>query len=215
MEGREPASFPTLPFLDPPLSDPDNYYRNPGNLPGLNDCSSSLPSGNVQLTDHPNGPNDVQIQDNCYYFTNNNVKIDHVNSGRHDIFVVSLGQIEVGSSVELLLDTSLVGEDTVRLKGGVELHAPLPYAAIISSGAVQADANVVIYGAVLSTGEVNLNPVNVHGPVIGNPVEIQGGEGSLFTDDDNEAYYDLIPGVTYPPELLTNASSPNSWNEII
>lgn len=218
LPGREPESHPVLPSL-PPLEDPffpgtcnpANYYCIAGHFDFVTNPPQLL-SGDITLTDNPVQASDVQIQNNTYYFTDGNVSVDHVNSGRHDIVVVGLGNIEVGTGVSLMTNSIVAGEGEVRLRGGVDFRAPLPYPAIISSQAVQADANVTIYGTVYSSGEVNLNPINVHGVVIGDPVEIQGS--AVFDDDDNLAFYALTPGFTYPEDLKSTTPVAGTWREL-
>ena len=224
--GREPESTPTLPSM-PPLADPitpsacysANYYCYNStdfslHFPGLTVNTYAI---DINLTDNPNPnkPGDVLIQPNHYYFTSGNASIDHVNNS-DNIIVVGLGNIEVGSGVNLLTRTTVAGAGSVRLRGGVELHAPIPLPAVISNAAVQADANVQIFGTVYSSGTVDLNPITVHGVIIGDPVEIQGGENSFYTDDGNIAYYALMPGFEYPEELKTTVTVPgeNSWREL-
>jgi hypothetical protein len=50
--------------------------------------------------------------------------------------------------------------------------------------------------------------------LIGNRVETQGGQGTLFTDDGTMAYYAFMPGFDYPDELLTTTGVAGTWREI-
>ena len=223
--GRDPGSHPVLPSL-PPLRDslnPDtcnaaNYYCNPDNLntwrnlnrQDLPPLTPRLLSGDITLTDSPHA-GEVQLEDNSYYFTDGSVQIDHVSNGRN-IVIVSLGDIRVGSDVRLT-EAVLVADKEVRLSGRVTISSPAPFPAAIGGDAVQADSNVEVFGGLYSSGTIDLNPIRLHGVLIGNEVEIQGGSGSLYTDDGNPVYYAPMPGFDYPGDLVTTRIVEGSWRE--
>ena len=231
--GRSPDSHPVLPSL-PPLEDPlapgacnlANYYCDPdnpnypdnnlnewrqlNNLPPLT-RRNLLPGETKIVEGTPNDPSKVQFEDDKYYFSDHNVEIKGVSNG-HNVVIVSLGNILVATGVTLT-DSVIVAGELADFRGGVTLRAPPPYPAVISDGAVHADANVTIFGGIYSSGTVDLNPIKLHGVLIGENVEIQGGAGTLYTDDGNPVYYAPMPGFTYPDDLVTTRIVQGSWRE--
>ena len=231
--GRSPDSHPVLPSL-PPLEDPlapgacnlANYYCDPdnpnypdnnlnkwrknNNLPSLTK-RNLLPVETKIVKDKPKNSSEVQFEDDKYYFTDHDVEIKGVSNG-HNVVIVSLGNILVATGVTLT-DSVIVAGELADFRGGVTLRAPPPYPAVISGGAVHANANVEIFGGIYSSGTVDLNPIKLHGVLIGEHVEIQGGAGTLYTDDGNPMYYAPMPGVTYPNALVTTRLVGGSWRE--
>ncbi len=215
-DGKEPASGP-LPTLKVNLSDTTNYYRfdlNTSNFgtfivktcasPGI-DCPN-------------NGKISIDAEDNTFYFFNKAGAEITVNSvqDRNRVVVYNLagsqGSIILSSNKEFT-NSILIGQGEVQLKGGGIIHAPLPRPAVIAEGNVnQGNATTAIYGAIYATGKIDANPLDAHGVLIGSNVEIQGT--STYTDDNNPAYYELMPGFNYPDDLKTTVTVANSWKEI-
>lgn len=216
--GKEPAATPTLPAMNPPLTDPNNFYRNPANLTHLTLTNIKILSGDIILTTspNPNKPKEVKIQNNSYYLTNGNITIKDTSSGANgnsQIVVLSTGgNVEMQSGT--LTDAILIGVNAVSLKGNSILKAPLPYPAIVAGSTVGGDNGVTVYGTIYSVGTIDLRPISVHGVLIGDSINLQGS--GYFTDDGNSAYYALMPGFDYPNELKTMipVPGPDSWQEI-
>lgn len=194
--GREPAVGP-VPTLDPPLSSSDNYYRQPGNFPVT-----------VQ-------PYAGTIESNSYYLISGDVTIQGVEADNVIIFVE--GDLTINTSNNLT-NTIFIATGNVTLAGNGTISAPLPHPAIISGADVsKSSGSATVYGAIYAEGTLNLNPIDVHGVLIGTTVEIQGS--STFTDDHETdtnylKYYALMPGFDYSSELKTNAVIPGSWKEL-
>ena len=138
----------------------------------------------------------------------------------NDVVIFGEQGVDVKTGTTLVNEV-VVGANFVQLRGGVTLNAALPLPAIISGGGgVQADANVTVFGAIYTEGEADFNPINLHGPLISlGGVEIQGGSGTLYTDDHTTdpnylRYYAIMPGFTYPAEQLTGVIQPGSWREL-
>lgn len=216
--GKEPAATPTLPAMDPPLSDPDNFFRDPDNLTGLTLTNVQILSGDITLTTspNPNKPAEVLMQNNSYYQTNGNITVRDTASGANGNSQVVV--FSTGGSVELrsgtLTDAILIGVNEVSVKGSSVLSAPLPYPAIIAGSAVGGDNGVTIYGTIYAEGEIDLQPISVHGVLIGQSITLQGS--GYFTDDGNLDFYALMPGFDYPNELKTMipVPGPDAWQEI-
>lgn len=153
------------------------------------------------------------LQSNSYYFHTGNIVVKK-SSVTDNVVIFSLLDVEVRTGVTQMTHAIIVAANEVRLQGGANLNAPLPHPAIISGGTVdQSSGNVEVTGNVYSAGAIDLNPNSVHGLLIGNPVEIQGGAGTLYTDD-NPQFYDFMPGFDYPKSTLTTSVVADSWQEI-
>jgi hypothetical protein len=217
-DGREPACFPALPFVDPPLSDPDNYYRQPDNFPSLTYRpidACAVPGQPMKLTvgADPADPSAVEIQANSLYVIDCDVIVQ--NTGTVDSIVIfSTGGNDVKTGVTLT-NAIVIGAGWVRLRGGVTIYHMLEtFPAILAGGGgIQADANVNIYGNVYSEGQVDFNAGDFHGLIIGQDVEVQGGQGTLYTDDGDLSYYAVMPGFAYADDLKTTIGMPNTWRE--
>ncbi len=216
--GKEPAATPTLPAMNPPLSDPDNFFRDPAHLTPLTFTNIQILSGDITLTISPNSkkPAEVKLQNNSYYRTNGNISIKDTASssnGNSQVVIFSTGgNVEMKSGT--LTDTILIGVGSVSLQGNSILKAPLPYPAVIAGASVGGDNGVTVYGTIYSEGVIDLRPISVHGVLIGDSITLQGS--GYFTDDGNPAYYALMPGFDYPNELKTMipVPGPDSWQEI-
>lgn len=217
-EGREPACYPALPFLDPPLSDPDNFYRQPDNFPTLtyrpiDDCAVPGQPMKLTATVDPGDPTMVAIEGNSLYLINCDVIVQ--NSGSVDnIVIFSTGGNDVKTGVTLN-NAIVIGADWVRLRGGVTIsHMLETFPAVISGGGgIQADANVNVFGNIYSEGTVDFNSGDFHGMIIGQDVEVQGGQGALYTDDGDLSYYAVMPGFAYSDDLKATIGMPNTWRE--
>lgn len=217
-EGHESSSHPVLPTLtdpDPsdavlPLLDPNSYYRS-GVIAALGLAHrGSFPPGDLVLSDTPGG-SEVLLQPNSYYFHTGDITVKQ-SAGTDHVVVFSLANVNIKGVV--LSNAIFIANQEVRLQGNATITAPLPHPAIISGGTVdQSAGSVNVTGNVYSAGAVDLNPNSVHGILIGSPVTIRGGAGTLFTDDDPR-FYALMPGFTYPNGTLSTAVIPGSWKEI-
>jgi hypothetical protein len=204
-----------MPFLNPPLSDPDNIYRDPDEF-GLTNVVTR--TGNMTLTTSPDPtkPEEALIQDDTYYYATGDILVKDTDSGPvgdQNIVIFSEGDVTLKTGV--LTDTVIVGVNEVSLQGSSTLDAPAPYPAVIAGTAVHADAAVTVFGNIYSTGDVDLNPITVHGAIIGQTAEVQGGDGStLYTDDGTLATYTLMPGFEYPGQSQQLKITGQSWREI-
>ena len=206
MPGREPLATSTLPAFDYPLTDSRNYYRTTSNF-GLPVTTLNCPSkGKAEV-------NLSSLADNTYYKVNCDLVVQGTGTNNH-IVLFSTGNIAVKSGVTLS-NGIIVGATGITLSGNVSISAPLPYPALVSTSVTsKANSSVQIYGTIYSSGAINLNPIDVHGTLIGADVQIQGGSGTLFTDDNNLAYYTLMPGFVYTNDQKTTVTIANSWKEI-
>jgi len=248
VEGREPQSHPDLPQLEFPLDNVNNFYRfdlHPTNFASYSpgppltvfacgagiDCSS------------PSSIN-LDVVDNSFYFIdqpNTTVKIASA-APRSRVVIYSLGDDPATVPVEGQVimegnheytDMIIIGQGEIQLKDGT-IHAPLPMPVVISEGDVtHGNATLQVFGTIYAVdpnppppfpnpppfGLVNLNPVSVHGVIIGDIVETQGASSTLFTDDHSTdttylKYYAFMPGFVYPDELKTTVVDGGSWREI-
>ena len=191
--GREPASTPTLPYPDPALTAPNNYYLDPAHF-GLTSCTYT-----------------GTLQNGCHYVISGDVTLS--STGTHDrVVVFSYGKASVQGNTNLS-NAIIVGVNEVQLQGNVTLRSPLPNPAIISSGTVKGDNSVQVYGTIYTSGKIELNPIQVHGVLIGKEVKLKGAS-TLISDDGNLAYYAFMPGFWYPPEMKTTVTTTGSWREI-
>ncbi len=244
-DGREPDSHPLLPSL-PPLIDPNNpsqcnpanfycdanHFNNPLQAPYVTQ-SITLGSG-MTLSSQTTSGNNVKIQNNTFYLVTGDVTVSDI-SVNHDVVIYSLGQVHVSSPQVTITNTILIGATGIRFNGDLSINAttpPAPYPAIISQGdIIQASASITIYGNIFASSPldpsdpayvpltVNLNPIKIHGIVIGDIVETQGGAGTLYTDDHATdpnylKYYVLMPGFKYPQDLKTTVAAVGSWREL-
>ena len=211
LEGHEPACHSTLPKLDPPLTDPNNIYRN---ADALEDRGWTLPNRfDCSTIDCSKGQINVDVQNNSFYFIDQPAKQVNVKNigSKHDVVIFSTGDVDVGSGVDLT-NAIVVTLKEARFHGGVDLRALLPFPAVIAGEAVHADNNVEIWGAIFSLGIIRLNPITIHGVLIAAEVQVQGD--STFTDDGNAAYYQFIPGADYGDEDITMKMVTGTWSEI-
>jgi hypothetical protein len=211
MEGRAPSSHPVLPFLSSPLTDPNSDYRNDSFFTfwdsghGAYPCTAPLPG---PLTFDASNP----LADNTFYCVDGDVVIQNTGANAN-VVIFSMGNVDVLEGVTLT-NAILVAVGEVRLNGDLDIHAPLPYPAILSEAAVRVDGAAEVFGTIYSTGAIDVNPGSIHGVIIGDPVAIEGGASTLYTDDGNAAYYEFLPGFTYPNELKTTATVNGTWREI-
>ena len=218
--GREPALTPLLPEPDPPLSGPDAFYRDPNNFPelGLTDCSPTDPGDYVFDESGSSDPNIIQLADNCFYMIDGEADLENI-AGYSNVVIFATGELEL-TGTTTLTSSILISVGELRLKGGLTIVAPLPYPAIVSETEVSSsDPNVEIFGTVYSGGLVDLNPINVHGVIIGDVVELQGTSTDITddhaTDTDFLKYYAIMPGFEYPDELLTTVGIAGTWRELL
>lgn len=194
MEGRDPASFPTLPQPDPALTDTNNYYRKVINFPTLSSCVYS-----------------GTIQDNCHYVITGDASLDHQTA--NNVVIFATGKAEIKNDVHLT-NATVVGVTEVKFQGSSDISANLPYPAIISGGDVDGgSADFIIHGTIYAAGTVSVNPIEVHGVVMGGDVAIQG-DTSTYTDDGKLNYYDLMPGFSYSLDQKKTAIVTGTWREI-
>ena len=191
MDGRAPQSSPKLPSPD------FNYYGTASNFPSLT----------------PRTWTGV-VEDNSYYSISGDCTVQNI--GTHDhVVIYCTGKMHVYSGVTLT-NATLIGKGDVSLHGGIEVHASLPYPAVVSGGKLQgkdsgSDA-VTLYGTTYGGKSVKLDDTTVHGVVIANgKANLKRG---LYTDDGNPAYYAFVPGFTYPPEMKATSVIGGSWQEI-
>ena len=203
--GREPIVGPNLvPVPTVPLTSPSNYYQISSNFIGSGKLLGS--SGQVRTFTGT-------LTDNSYYFISGNATIQNVTA--NNVVIVSTGTLTVKTN-SALSNAVLVGVQKVELQGKGTITAPFPYPAIVSGGDVtKSSGSATIFGTVYAGGTVDFNPVDKYGVVIGNQVKIQGS--SKYVDDSNDPtylkYYALMPGFTYPPELVITVTQAGSWKE--
>ena len=200
-DGRDPSSHLALPALTYPLTDARNYYRpetQAANFPSLTQRTYA-----------------GSIQDDSYYFIAGNATVQNVSG--NNVIVFSTGMLTVRTGT-VLTNTILIGVSGVQFQGNGTITAPLPSPAVISGGDVtRTSGRTTIYGTIYSEGTINVNPIDVHGALIGAQVEIQGS--STYTDDHATdpnylKYYAFMPGFTYPSELKTAVTVFGGWREI-
>ncbi len=210
--GREPASTPALPTWDP------DFYRDEANLP----CSTEIHvDGDITLVPGPTSkPGQLQIQSGGCYYVTGDATVHKIGAGWQGIVIFSDGALTVnGDSDFSMTDSILISMGELQLKAHAYLQAPEGLPALIAGGNVKGDQGVTVYGNIFAEGSVGTadNPWNsgdVHGVIMGGDVYLKY-KTPLVTDDGNPAYYDFMPGFTYPNELKsTTVTGPNSWREI-
>ena len=219
--GREPASSDNLPKLDFPLTNSQNYYRQSSNFIG---SGKLLGSGGTVRTSIPGSG---AVQSNSYYNLTGNVTVKNTTASNVVIFTTGTVTVETGTNLTNII---VVGTTGVDLKGGGTLIAPLPYPAVISGKNITGGSGTktvfgtifaprpVDAGGITGGGTINVNPITLHGVVIGNRVQIQG-TSTFYTDDHSTdpnytKYYAFMPGFVYPPEMKTTVAVPGTWREI-
>jgi hypothetical protein len=231
MEGKEPACTPMLPYLDPALDEADNFYRDPANFSWVTNPPVDLTGmGDVTLTPTPDPavPSQVLLQDNTYYYATGKVTLQNTGTNTgvvifSDLFDAAQDLTGINISTNVTLNGSiLIARETITMNGGITISAPSPnYPAIISDASVHGDAVVEIFGGIFAR-DVDLGPMTVHGVLIGEDVEIQGGNpnacnqpgGTCYTDDGNTDYYQFWEGFEYPDELKTTKLVAGGWREL-
>ena len=210
LDGRAPSASPQLPSMPPlasPLNpstcNPANLYCNRNNLGAFGLTQTiTLSGGSTTLS---------SLQNNTYYFARGNVTIKSSGTN-HNVVIVALGNISTQGNVTLN-NSMLVSGASVSLKGNFTISAVLPFPAVISSGAVNADNSVTAIGTIYASGPVDFRPLQIQGVIIGSDVTLQGA-ATLVTDGGNAAYYAFMPGFTYPSDLQTTALTSGSWQEL-
>ena len=194
LDGRDPQSFPEVPMPD------FKFYSNAGNFPWLTNCKWT-----------------GTIQNNCYYSTKSDISITTVGTYYNVVIHTTKGiDVKVDSAPGVkFFDSVLIAEKDMKLHGGLEIHAPLPLPAIVDGGKLGAkDAGAMavnVYGALYGGGGTKLDDMSVEGIVIVNDkLNVTG----TYTDNDNLAYYDLIPGFIYPKKLKATKIMTSTWKEI-
>ena len=226
LDGRDPKSTPELPTLKPGLyNDPAFFVFWTQKLPP----PPLIRPSNIFVCG--SGPNDIDcsgttisitVQDDSFYRiegltdpAQTTVNLD-ASGNKQDVVVFSEASIEVQGNVKFMRNTVLTSERDIQLKGSVEIHAPTSpmYPAIVAGGSVGGDQGVTVFGNVYAAGTIELQPITIHGLLVGANVNLQGSS-TIITDDGNLAYYELMPGFTYPPELLTTVFAPGrTWREL-
>ncbi len=209
MDGRRPSATPVLPSL-PPLANPSNPTTcNPANLY----CDRTKLTGlNLTNTITLNGSSTLSsLQNNTYYFVRGNVTIKSTGTNTN-VAIIALGSISTQGNVTLN-NAILVSGTSVSMQGNLTIRGVLPFPAVISSGALNADNSVTIFGAVYANGPIDFRPLQLHGVIIGQDVTLQAA-ATLVTDDGNAAYYGLMPGFTYPSDLKMTVVAVGSWQEL-
>lgn len=211
LPGREPASTPVLPVWNP------NYYRDINNLP----CSVAVSMiGHMNIIPGvPNAPDEVQIVDGTCYFATGGITVNNVGPSYSNIAIFADGNLLVSGAADFT-QTILISGTGVQLQGNITTRAAMPLPAVISGGdVVKGDASVQVFGNIVAEGNIGSeqhpwNPNEVHGVIIGQDVFLKAA-ATTVTDDDNPAYYGLMPGFTYPDELKTTVAISGSWKEIL
>jgi Tfp pilus assembly protein PilX len=202
MPGREPASSPDLPTFD------HAYYQNPANFPGprtVYTCASGITCANGKMS--------MNIVDDGFYFIDvSSSKVEVNPTGDNDnVVIFSYGDIEIKGKADLT-NIVIVSLKNIRLNGDITLRAPLPYPVLVAGDTVKADNSVAIYGTIYATNKIDFNPIQIHGVLISDQIEIQGS--TKITDDKNEGYYDLMPGFSYPDSMKTTKAVSKTWQEV-
>jgi hypothetical protein len=207
MGGKDPESFTALPQFN------EDFYRNKDNFPWPMtvhtcqtdiDCSASkttiinAQSGHMYILEGP------ELQ-------SKNVQINASNPVQ-EIVVFSEIDLEINGNADLT-DVVLISKENLQLQGNITVRASLPFPALIAEGNVGADNSVEIYGGVYSAGDIDFRPIQVHGVLIGQTVDLQGA-ATLITDDNNPDHYQFMPGFTYPDDLKSTATVAGTWREI-
>ena len=145
-----------------------------------------------------------------------------------------------------LTNTIVIGATDVELRGSGRLSAPIQsttflpsnpglsaanYPAVIAARNVNTSSSSTktVFGTIFAArpsdsgfsgsngnSEMNLDDITVHGPLIGNIVDL--GNHANITDDYPDPnylkYYGFMPGFTYPPDLKTTVVVSGTWREI-
>jgi len=210
--GRNPTAFSTLPTLD--LSSPSkNYYGNPStNFQTLTQVAvsgTSLPSN--------------QLLSGRYYSKTGNLTVNGPNTGTGMLVIYATGNVTVNGT---LTNAIVIGANSVTLNGTIQSPSAstspltsLNFPAVVAgTGGVSAAKFSTIQGNVLCpTGTISLDRVTVHGSLIGKTIHLKGGQGNTSTVDDQPPtvnYYDVMPGVSYPPEVKNSSVVTQTWKEI-
>ena len=213
MDDRDPASATTLPSWD------QDYYRDEGNLPCANVVTIN---GNTTLVSGAPKPGQVKLQSGNCYFASGNITVKQAGPNWHDIVIFSGAALLVSGNASFA-DSIMIAMSNVQLQGNITLSSPkLPqyYPAVISGGDItKGDASVNINGNIFAAGSIGdeqhpWNPNQVTGTIIGGDVYLKAA-ATTVTDNRDPHYYDLMPGFTYPPELVINQiSGADSWSEL-
>ena len=214
LPGFDPAFHSALPSLIDELTVGTGYYRSAV----ISDLG--IPAANVHDFTMANLTLDSgNTAPHSYYFNTGNIAISNDANLTNVSVVVALGDITVNGAT--LSKVILASGGTVSLKNNTTVNTQannlVPYPAIIAGvGVTNANNSVSVYGNIFSSGTIDMHPVMVTGSMIGNIVKVQGA-GS-FSDGSptspNRAFYDLMPGFTYPSELKTTRIVSSSWKEI-
>ena len=219
MEGREPASVSALPTWD------QNYYREESNLP----CSAVQDiTGTATLVPSNPKPGETLLQSGTCYFITGDVNIK--SAGTDPATGQAWNNIVIFSDQKLLvnggatfMNTILIALSDIQLQGNITLSSPKTpdyFPALISGDDItKGDASVTIIGSIFALGSIGdeqhpWNPNQVTGTISGDDVYLKAASTTV-TDNNDENYYDPMPGFTYPPELLSNQQvGTNSWREL-
>ena len=243
LSGHQPRQIPSAAFprLSKPLSDPTNYYRQVSNFtvlhPAFHDCSPP-PGMAITLTTQPTRPNEVLLQDACFYFSDKDITVARSTGQTTDniakaVVIYSLGKVTLGQHMQLR-DSIIIGGQQVDIKfqqsQGSFLNAlpPRPFPAIISGGSITGGDNALIRGTVFAStvadtnnplpdptdqGEIDLSGPEIHGVIFGRTVKLQGS--GIVTDDRQRDYYDQMPGFDpYSPNIKATSVLHGSWREV-
>ncbi len=210
LDGRDPRSVSDLPTMQ------EAFYSNPANFPMVSavfSCGSGIDCSRSTI--------DVPVSNGGFYLIEGLPDPEHTTvqvstSGRtvQSVVVFSEASVEVHGRAQFS-NSVFASLDDIQLQGNVSVFAPVSperFPAIVSGGNVGADHGVRVTGNIYSAGIVDFNPITVTGIIVGQAVHLQGN--TLIRDGGNPAFYSLMPGFTYPPELLTTQTVPRTWREI-
>lgn len=219
MEGREPAPVTTLPTWD------QSYYRDELYLP----CSTveKIDRTATLVRSNPN-PDERLLQSGTCYFVTGDVNIksagtDPTTGEAWNNIVIFSDQKVLVNGGATFTNTIFIALSDIQLQGNITLSSPkIPeyYPALISGDDItKGDASVTIDGNIFALGSIGdeqhpWNPNQITGSIIGGDVYLKAASTTV-SDNNDEHYYDPMPGFTYPPELLGNqVTGLNSWREL-
>ncbi len=213
--GREPASTPVLPTWD------QAYYRDADNLPCAGD--SVQINGDVKFVDDPtNKAGEMQLQSGkCYYVTGDAV-VNKVTARDHVVIFSNKSLTVEGvknndpSKSTIFTDSIMIGLEEVQLKQHANIQSPGNFPALITGGVTKGDQGVQVKGNIFAQGSVGtehdrLNWDKIEGSIIAGDVYLKN---PLVTDNNDDNYYNFMPGFDYPDEFQTMKIGQDKWKEL-